>query len=503
MKREPPSGAEVRRQIQTRLVDALLGAQLVREESGRQLLLDELRERLGELPMRTHTVLRLTVAEIVRVCAVRSDGVAELVVTVEHLEPGTAELMQLHRLRDEWEAVDLLQPSDWTVLRPVLEQTSPKTLGLLCQQATGHRVAGPPVWCGNAWDVFVHLAGTNAEADGVPPNVLFLELLAREVGDDIAQHIHRRNREQAREYELTAALAQRRAAAEAEEISAATAYLVVQIEPDLDPRPDEEDSPERYWVSHHRQWRGPEVWHSRLGPRRLVDADGLEGTIENIIDQMETEWSDRPGTVAVEFVLPWELLNAEVEWWRKETSSARPTVLAMDYPIVVRSLERLRTQRWHRYWHQRWDQLRRAPASSVVQVSTPSGKDYLTRLDIDLRSDERIVSLVLSEPPIHPGSPGQQEVEAAMRAGLPVVIWHRSDCTSSAFREAVDRLTADGGLADLPQRTKQLRLDALRQEPELRDEHIGRHVTILWDDPERKPEPLSSPSTPRTEELHR
>lgn len=166
-----------------------------------------------------------------------------------------------------------------------------------------------------------------------------------------------------------------------------------------------------------------------------------------------------------------------------------------DYPVVVRSLERLRTPRWHRHWHQRWQQLRDAPTSSEVYWSQPAGADYFTRLETELKGDRRTVCLVLSEPPASPGG-GQQEVEAALRAGLPVIIWHRADCSSPAFREAVSSLVSDAGLAELPTRAKELRHEALRLDPDLRIDHIGRHLTVLWDDPARRPGPARSGGPP-------
>jgi hypothetical protein len=166
----------------------------------------------------------------------------------------------------------------------------------------------------------------------------------------------------------------------------------------------------------------------------------------------------------------------------------------MDYPVVIRSLERLRTPRWHRAWHQRWQRLQAAPATTRVYWSRPSGEDYFTRLETELKSDERVVSLILSEPPTVANRTGQQEVEAALRAGLPVIVWHRQDCTSPAFREGVTRLISDAGLAQLPARAKELRLEALRLEPKVRQDHIGRHLTVLWCDPERKPDPVGSSS---------
>lgn len=499
-------GDRERHRIQTAFVDVLERTRLVRAPASRELLIEELRDRLGSFPLREYAQLRLQVVELVRGCARLPDGVAILLDTVEHLEPATTEGTQLRRLQDEWEAVDVLTADDWGSLRQALENLQPPNLTVLCQRATEHRLAGSPPWCDTAWHAFVYLAGQNAGPDGLAPSMAFLALLEDQVDAQAARLIHGRNRRLASAQELTAQLEERRVRLRegADQPMDSTAYLVIQVEPHLKPEnsadsegpeasEDVEDPADAYIVSSFRQWYGADSWHSRRGDSKVVRQGELEREVERVIDEMEVEWSDRTGTVVVEFVLPWELLNADVAWWRKEIDSSRPTPLAMDYPVVIRSLERLRTPRWHRPWYQRWQQLRTAPAGSAAHWSHPGGDDYFTRLETELKSDTRVVSLVLSEPPTQPDQTGQQEVMAALRAGLPVIIWHRQDCTSAAFRETVMGLISDGGLAQLPNRIGELRHDALKQDPALRIGHIGRHLTVLWDDPERRPDPLRAP----------
>lgn len=487
------TGDQVRHRVETEVVNVLVGTRVVAGQASRQLLIDQLRERLGQFSLREHSEVRLQVVELVRACVQLTDGVRVLVDTVEHLEPGTDHVRDLRRLRDEWEAADVLIEPDWVELRPALETLHPENLLVLFQRATRHRLPSPPPWCDNAWHAFVNLAGHNSGPEAVPPSMAFLSLLEDQVDEPVGRLIRLRNQRVASAQGLTGQLDRVRTALRQgdEQPRDSTAYLVIQVEPRLDP-----DGPEDlYTLSSYRQWHGGEVLHSRQSGARAVHRHELEREVEQLIEEMETEWSDRTGTVVVEFVLPWELLNAEVDWWRKEISSDRPTVLAMDYPVVVRSLERLRTPHWHRYWRQRWQQLHAQPSSSTIHRSAPSGEDYFNRLEAQLKGDTRIVCLVLSEPPAQMGGTGQQEILAALRAGLPVIIWHRADCTSEAFREAVTRLVSDTGLAELPARTKQLRQQALLTEPEHRNDHIGRHLAVLWDDPGRRPGQLGAPST--------
>jgi hypothetical protein len=96
--------------------------------------------------------------------------------------------------------------------------------------------------------------------------------------------------------------------------------------------------------------------------------------------------------------------------------------------------------------------------------------------------------VVLSEPPAPGNVAAQREVIAALSAGVPAIIWHQVDCSLIEFREAVAAIVADGAVVHLPQRITALRREALRQPGEPHS-HPGRHVALLWDDPDRLPLP--------------
>lgn len=479
--RQPPQlGQDKHHQrLWSDVVELLYQTHVFRSESSRELATDLVTERLGTpVRMRHHANPRLHIIELVRACAEFSHGLNAIVEAMILAEPGTRETIMLQRLRDEWEVRDLLTTEDLTVLRPALEAFPISELGGMEQMATSGQLPQPPLWCASAWQVFVNLLGANAGSDGMPPSVVFLEFLADVIENEVvAESIRARNRRFVTAYGLVReldAIPHRRAGRG----SPPAAFLVIQLDPDFI------DS-DLYILSHWRQWSSG-AWRPVRGDDLLVHEDEIEREVEKLVATMETQWSDRPADVTIEFVLPWDLLNRGVEWWHKESSSNRPTPLAMDYPVVVRSLERLRTSRWHRAWHDRWRRLVDEPTHSRLHWSNPSGGDYFTRLESELKADTGLVSLVLSAPP-ESTSIGRQEVETALRAGLPVIVWHRLDCSSAEFRETVIKLVADRGWQDLPARVRKLRLDALRLEPNLRENHVGRHLTIMWDDPERKP----------------
>jgi hypothetical protein len=476
-----PQVVQIRQKIQSDMIERLLECSSLQSDAGRQILVEMIAGAIGQrLPVHSQGTLRIQLFEIVMWCAKVPEGLPILIDTVIQLEQETWHTITLQLLLDEWLAVDLVPTEDWPIFRSALSDLAPPKLNELFIAATRSRLPSPPARCTTAWQIFVYLTGVNAGADGLSPSMIFLDQLAELLPSEIGQEIRLRNRRRAGQLGLIPALNTAVwGPSEAEPKVPSSAYLVIQLEADgVDA--------DRYLLSHWHQW-DTDAWRPRRGDDRLVHRAKLESAVEKLVADIEARSPNLLGTMTLEFVLPWELLNAPVDWWRKETQSSRPTPLAMDYPIVVRSLERLRTRRWHRLWHQRWLRARQdGETSTQVYWSSPSGNDYLTLLETDLKSDDRITSLILSEPP-HIDGAGLGEVEAALRAGLPVIIWHRSDCTRKDFVNAVSDLTG-GTLAELPARARELRRQALRLDPDIRDSHIGRHLTVLWDDPERQPE---------------
>lgn len=191
------AGDQVRRRVQIELVNVLERTRLVRGQDSRQLLIDQVRDQLGPFPLREYAELRLQLVELARTCAQRADGIRFLVDVVVYLEPDTNDARDLRRLQDEWEAVDVLTEADWVELRPELETLRPENLTVLVQRATQHRLPGPPPWCDNAWQTFLHLAGYNPGPDDLPPSMAFLLLLEDHVDERVNRLIRNRNQRQA------------------------------------------------------------------------------------------------------------------------------------------------------------------------------------------------------------------------------------------------------------------------------------------------------------------
>jgi hypothetical protein len=521
-----------RNRIENDLVSVLASMPLMQNADTRQLFVQRLRRTLDDrVEIRDFSEPRHQSVEVVSTCSSVPAGVEAVVEVVALFAPAAQQLTELRQcLRElrELDVDDVLDEDDKAELIRALRGWRPQNPGWLYQRATRHQQTSPAGWCEDAWDMFIQLCGQNAPPTGLPPGMLFLLLLEYEVDATLATMLYRRNQRMATRLELTTELDHHRAALNlsTEAPIEPYVYLVIQVEPEQEPDqaepalvgthdqvPDPGGKPERYVVSQYRQWHGGGSWHSRPhGPRvRGVGRDELEAVAEQMVREADQSWSYPvarqrwPGPTAepspsepthqlvVEFVLPIQLLNADVAWWRKEPGRFRrmpPKLLSFDHPVLVRSLERLREKGWHHAWRQRWHRLRTDPVHSQLYRGRPGWADF-TQLEAELNLDPNLTAMLLSEPPRVDGSGrgnGVLEVVTALRAGLPVIIWHRTEPATDALWQEVYDMTADGQIAHLPVRIQLARLAALRLPPKRRPKHPGWQLAVLWDDPDRMPE---------------
>jgi NTP-dependent ternary conflict system VMAP-like protein/effector-associated domain 2 (EAD2)-containing protein len=484
---------DVRLRIERDFVETLARCPLLREESSRELLVATLGRRLGgELNLRKQTTARMNIMELVHVCAGQDRGLELLVDQVRFVDPLAPELPDLSHLCDEWQAAHTLADI-WLDLRATLlplrltvggDAVESRLLRELAALATESRLQELPKQCSTLWRLFVYLVGANTGPQALPPCMVLLDCVADRVVDGtLARTVRGWNANLAERWQLTDQVAACSSRTENHRNENQSVYLIIQVDPDA------MDSG-RLLISHWRQW-DPDAWRPQRGDDKVIAAPALESEVDNLIAGMEIELGTsveaaRIADIRLEFVLPAELLNFPVQHLRKSALADETVPLTVDHPVVIRSLERLRMPRLHLAWHRRWARMTGEQARPYW--SQPSGAEYFVRLITQLHSDERIVSLVLSEPPEPGNKIAAKEINAALRAGIPAIIWHRIDCSSPEFRKAVTTMVADGALVQLPERVTELRRAAL-QFGAATPGHPGWEIALLWDDATRFPEP--------------
>ncbi|MGW2175133.1 VMAP-C domain-containing protein [Streptomyces sp. NPDC005047] len=483
---EGRSAARVRNELLAEMAGVLATTDTVRRRTGTEMLVQDLSSEL-RLTLDPHQdqPLALWSRQLVKKCAEIDEGLQTLARCLGYAEQGSVGLFALWRLVDEWEATSFFKDTDLRPLRPLLhELRSLSLLTALARRASHSRTQELQEWCDTGWEVFLRLAGDNTAVDELPPSMAFLSLaaehLVKEGRTEEAEHLRRWNRKQAQLRGLAEEMAdwQQGDFAPPGEPSLHPAYLLIQFEPDgVDP--------DNFWVAHWRQ-SDSDGWHPIPGETVKLHRDDLPSAADRLVQEAEERWSDLRQPVVIEFILPWELLTEPVEWWHKEADAPVPTPLVMDYTVVVRSFERLRKAAWHRPWNNRWRQLKDRPAESRSHWSSPDQSAF--HLERELKDDQQIVCLVLSAPPGTESPVAQQEFVAALRSGIPAILWDRGG-SGTAFREAAADILQERGLAGVLERTRRWRDRALALGPEGWDGHVGRHLALLLDDPERMPGP--------------
>lgn len=366
-------------------------------------------------------------------------------------------------------------------LRELLSGVQVKRLAQICRESVSRFQAAPGAT--DPWQAYLELSRMNAEPGGLPPGLVFVERLAAEVPYDQASALRAWADQQAAAMSLTAQLRSLRHLvvhrAPGEPIDA---YLVVGLLP--------QDEPGRYLLTSWRQY-DPYEWRPATGPGEYVTRATAERAVRRLVHEAEEEWAKDARDIHLEFLLGADDLDLPVHLWLRDVDTDIPMTLGMAYPVVVRSLERNRDRKSHRWWNGRWRTSESRPERCrrlVVEGGSPemSVTGEPEALVARLTGDPCVVSLVLDAPP---GSTvrGARQARAAWAAGIPVVLWDRRDPRSDELVNEFGQLPTEpgGALARLRDHVTKLRVEAQTVDSAVREHHLGRHVVLVWDDPTR------------------
>ncbi|MGW2248604.1 VMAP-C domain-containing protein [Kitasatospora sp. NPDC001660] len=270
----------------------------------------------------------------------------------------------------------------------------------------------------------------------------------------------------------------------------------------------------------------------RLISKRAGDEPLPRSALERHGSRHLTTWGDLAAAAAnadglrVEFLLPWSLLGHPAELWPMDEDDYP---VGMHFPVVVRSLDRIRSAFWHTAWKNKWRALE-ATVESCGPGTVADLPGWIVHCDgtapIDaeltgrtlhlggtkgdvrrwLDSRPQTAILALSFPyAYHPKrrEVGHQAVKDAVREGIPVMIWRRDDTGSPAELHVLLGELAAAQLPALAAHVQRRRRAA--SEDDRTD--LGHHLTLLWDEPGHAawlaPAPFrapvsASPEGPRT-----
>lgn len=475
-----------------RLIDCLEQVSSLSDPGGRRLFLQLLADHFGaSLIVEDFPATRTHLLSIVLACRRQHPrGLNKLGEALEQLEPGSTPVRRARTAIEDMTAIELIPEDARRELLSLLEELSVDSLAEFVRAAAGSAAElmsneRHPI------EALAALERLNARPDGVPPLLVFVELLATHAGEQNAELLRRWNTRQAEqmgvEERLTAVRLEHTASPLAQDDL--VAYLVIRIEPDLLDQ-------DRYSVAH---WRNNEAggWRPRRGESFSGDLAAVRTHVADLVADAEMTWAKDATDIRIEFLLPYTLLNLPVDQWDVEAKSTLPRLLGVHYQVVLRSLDRARSPRWHREWRRRWELLTKMPNGPTKKDhhwhwSDGTNSRHLSVLDAKMATSKEVVTLVLRSVPIG-DDPG--EVIVGLRSGVPVMIWQRTESGRSAFKSKVESLR--DALPELVEKLRKLRSEA--RQAARPDTHLGSRVSLLWDDPDRPVEPQDPPAAPSEE----
>ena len=234
----------------------------------------------------------------------------------------------------------------------------------------------------------------------------------------------------------------------------------------------------------------------------LAGEDGMTAAeLPACLDELREELLCRqiePDRAWIELLLPRELLCADVDEWKVELDFIESIPIGVEHRLVVRSLERASRPRAAMALQSRARALRRRLQSACRLVDEPANQEgevvWIERDDCGgaalytaLKDAQNVVGAVLGSAP-RPAArvPSCDVLNTVFAAGLPVVLWARgepSDGRQAGTRAEFARLLGEEPLSQLPDRVWELRRQAVRSAAQ---DHLGRRLTLLWDDPARR-----------------
>ena len=212
--------------------------------------------------------------------------------------------------------------------------------------------------------------------------------------------------------------------------------------------------------------------------RNLMDiVELLPKYIIETIDELPN-----PGALLViEFFLPRHLMTSDVDHWKLKGGDE----VGVAYPVVVRSLERLQNLETWEKWHSRWDSANLNKCAHEISHAWDTPFDANTWRRLRIKLDEYACVALPFVPP-NETLIDEDLIEVMIRAGAAIALWTRGDEDGSTFDVVYDemqRILNRTPLGTLPEKVWERRKQAWAESTQT----VWRRVTLLWDDPTRKP----------------
>ncbi|MEV0681470.1 hypothetical protein AB0I60_33605 [Actinosynnema sp. NPDC050436] len=450
-----------------------------------RLLADELRE---PLTISDHPNAVVHLSHLAEHCTERPKRWGALLRILEMMEDESSRPMQdLRRHIGMMHTLDLFEPDDLTRLLKLLGGIVVPDIAEIYRAVAGDAASG----LGRATtyvEVFAVLENLNSRPDGIPRPIVFIEHVAVKVRKDLGIELRLWVDEQAAKREIAA------------EVAALRENLRVDPPDDWPPRPGtvayllmalrgEGPSGDLYRLTPARHLGVTPQWSPRVGTDRVGSLEAIQAHVAELVEQAERDWAAFEPDIRVEFALDRDNINLAVDQWPADNDETVPEPLGSRYQVVVRSLERNSDDKYLRVWRKRWRALagqartcRPVDRDGCVRAQDAS-QDGVRELRSMLSRRHEVVALLLSGPPKDDPEP-QDEITSAVKAGVPLILWHRKCGPDKNLVRAVEYLLHDeDDEHPFLERVRRARATAFG---ERHVAHPCGELSVLYDDPMRR-----------------
>lgn len=458
----------------------------MRERTTRDLYIDQFNGQFANtLSVSRYPDPQHDVWSLLRACQNHPGGIRQFADIVRAFHRGSRAMLDLDEMIEYLFPDEFLEPSERNELLEHLTGVDQRFL------ATAGRYAAPPSWPAGVLDwrdpmAIVHRLEACVGVLGAPPPLLvFVDYLAHQLDAVRSAEQHRWIDAVGVKRELDlSSLRDLCVAATARLDEAQRFYFIVQLQPD---GLDSDGYLLSVWLQHHHAVEEP--LHRDDNPLTLAE---VMAKLPDLVSQAHTAFGvgSQTGELTLEFILPRALIGHSIDQW--EVDEVFPHRLGTSYPVVVRSLDRMRSRRLYGAWQRKWRWLsangHRDEPDAIQWLSSPGARAPHALRSGLLRS-ESSVALAMAFPPESSSHLGLDELTAALYAGVPVVLWCRDTALRHRFEQEIRALLSGRGVVELP--TLILRL---RQEADEADQagiRLGQHLTLLWDDADRIPKSMT------------
>jgi hypothetical protein len=269
-------------------------------------------------------------------------------------------------------------------------------------------------------------------------------------------------------------------------------YLIAELRPD-------KVRTDRFFLAASRQ-HGDEPEEVLHQADRSVPLDVAINSTHDLMRELASEYGTAAEERVLELILPRCLVTYSIDQWLVDP--VLPSAIGTNYPMVLRSFDRLEDPSMHPDWGRNWRWLKRhdrlAGVAAIREIeSHDHGATQALRAAL-LRDGPPVGVLMLTPLPVSDVLMADAYT-AGLRGGAPIMVWSR-DAAAAAILAISVRTACAEGLLGLREHVFQLRLRTLEEATE---QTAGEHIALVFDDYDRIPERFRSRARLRSPEQRR